>query len=309
MLRSHGWSITFTPYQVLRWGLLVTMLTIEPMGGLCNRFRAIDSAVALGHEIGLPVHVLWHINDRVGASFSDLFQTPEEIYRLTEFSSDFLKLKQVQICRALDVRRPSSYCLRADIKKLLDQDFDFRQFSRRKRLHFKTLDRFFHPYGIKRLFRPLPAIQQVIDSRCAGFVNCVGVHIRRSDHRISMKYSPTSMFVDRMKNELRDTDCDMFFVATDDDNEEELLKRTFGDRVITHSKRSRSRANSQAIEDAVIDLFCLSRTNRIIGSAFSSFTQMAAEIEGIPMDYAAGELPDASDFGWHDKPNLAGMVK
>jgi len=285
------------------------MLTIEPIGGLCNRFRAIDSAVALGHEIGLPVHVLWQINERVGSSFSDLFQMPEEIYRLTEFTSGFLKLRQIKICRALDVRRPRSYCLQKDVKELLDLGFDFRQFNHRNRLHFRTFNRFFRPYGIKSLFRPVQAIQQVIDNRCADFENCVGVHIRRTDHRPSIKYSPTSMFVDRMKKGLRDTDCNMFFVATDDESEEELLKRTFGDRVITHSKRSRSRNNAQAIEDAVIDLFCLSRTSRIIGSAFSSFTQMAAEIEGIPMEYAAGELPDASEFGWHDKPNLAGMTK
>lgn len=274
------------------------MLMIEPMGGLCNRLRTIDSAVALGHDIDLPVHVLWHINRRVGSSFSDLFQMPEEIYRMEEFTGGYLKLKRIKIRRALDVRRPRSYCLQADIKELLDQDFDFRQFSHRNRLHFKTFERFFRPYGIKRLFRPIPAIQQVIDNRCGDFENCVGVHIRRTDHRISMKYSPTSMFIDRMKNELQQTDCDMFFVATDDESVEELLKRTFGDRVIAHPKKCRSRDNSQAIEDAVIDLFCLSRTNRIIGSAFSSFTQMAAEIEGIPMEYAAGELPDPSEFGW-----------
>lgn len=285
------------------------MLMIEPMGGLCNRLRAIDSAVALGKDIDLPVRLLWHINTRIGSSFSGLFQLPQEIYGLEEFTDGYLKLNRINICRALDVRRPRSYCLRKDIKKLLGQDFDFRQFSGRRRLHFKTLDRFFRPYGIKRLFKPLPAIQQVIDSRCADFENCVGVHIRRTDHRISMKYSPTSMFVDRMKNELRDTDCNMFFVASDDKSEEELLKRTFGDRVITHPKRSLSRIDSHAIEDAVIDLFCLSRTSRVIGSAYSSFTQMAAEIEGIPMEYAAGELPDASTFGWHDNPDVAGVTK
>lgn len=260
------------------------MLMIEPMGGLCNRLRTIDSAVALGHDIELPVHVLWHINTRVGSSFSGLFQVPEEICRLEEFTQGYLKRKRLKICRALDMRRPRSYCLQTDIKQLLDQDFDFRLFSRRNRLHFKTFDRFFRPYGIKRLFRPLPAIQQVIDNRCTDFEHCVGIHVRRGDHRISMKYSPTSMFVDRMKIELQQTDCNMFFVATDDEGVEELLKRTFGDRIITHPKTSRSRDNAQAIEDAVIDLFCLSRTKRIIGSAFSSFTQMAAEIEGISME-------------------------
>ncbi|MEO1159361.1 MAG: hypothetical protein AAFW74_02750, partial [Pseudomonadota bacterium] len=172
---------------------------IEPIGGLCNRLRTIDSAVALGLEIGLPVHVLWHIHSRIGSSFGDLFQTPEEICKLEEFTSDILKKKQIGIRRALDLRSPRSYCLQKDIKALTDSEFDFRQFAGRKRLHFKTFTRFFRPYGIKRLFRPTPALQQVIDNQCAEFQNCVGVHIRRTDHGPSIKYSPTSIFIDTMK--------------------------------------------------------------------------------------------------------------
>ncbi len=274
------------------------MLTIEPIGGLCNRLRAIDSAVALGHDIGLPVHVLWRIHSRIGSSYCDLFQTPEEICKLEEFTSGFLKLNRARIGRALDVRRPRSYCLEKDIRDLVKAEFDFRQLKGRKRLYFKTLCRFFRPYGIKRLFRPTPALQQVIDNQCAEFQNCVGVHIRRTDHGPSIKYSPTSMFIEKMKKQLQETDCETFFVATDDESEDELLKRTFGDRIVTHPKQSRARDNPQAIKDAVIDLFCLSRTDRIIGSAFSSFTHMAAEIEGIPLEIAAGEAPDASEFGW-----------
>ncbi len=274
------------------------MLTIEPIGGLCNRLRAIDSAVALGLDIGQPVHVIWRIHSRLGASFGDLFQMPEEICTLEEYTSGFVKLNQAGIRRALDVRRPRSNCLQKDIKKLIDSDFDFRQLKDRKHLYFKTLSRFFRPYGIKQLFRPTPALQQVIDNKCAEFQNCVGIHIRRTDHVPSIKYSPTSMFIDMMKKQLRETDCETFFVATDDESEDELLKHTFGDRILTHPKESRTRDNSQAIQDAVIDLLCLSRTDRIIGSAFSSFSNMAAEIEGVPLEFAAGELPDESEFGW-----------
>lgn len=274
------------------------MLTIEPIGGLCNRLRAIDSAVALGLDIGQPVHVVWRIHSRLGASFSDLFQTPEEICSLEEFTSEFVKLNQAGMRRALDVRRPRSNCVQKDIKELIASDFDFRQLRGRKHLYFKTLSRFFHPYGIKQLFRPTPALQQVIDNQCAEFQNCVGVHIRRTDHGPSIKYSPTSSFVDTMKKQLQETDCETFFVATDDASEDELLKRTFGDRIVTHPKKSRARDHAQAIKDAVIDLYCLSRTDRIIGSAFSSFTRLAAEIEGIPLEFAAGEPPDASEFGW-----------
>lgn len=273
------------------------MLTIEPTGGLCNRLRTIDSAVALGQEIEKPVHIIWNINNRFGCSFPRLFEVPAEISSIRDKTPGPLPISKIDVCRLLDLRRPRSNCNNHDIQQLHRAGFDFRSLRSRSRLHFKTLDRFFDPYGIKHLFVPTAKLQDAVADRCAEFDGCVGVHIRRTDHRPS-KYSPTSQFIEKMRTELETSDCEMFFLATDDESEEHEMRKHFGNRIITYAKRNRARDNVEGIEDAVIDLFCLSRTNKIVGTAFSSFTKMAAEIGGIQYEIATEGLPDINDVVW-----------
>lgn len=46
------------------------------------------------------------------------------------------------------------------------------------------------------------------------------------------------------------------------------------------------RNSLEGMKFAVLDLFCLSKTNKIIGSVGSSYSQIAAEIGGIEVEYA-----------------------
>jgi hypothetical protein len=71
------------------------------------------------------------------------------------------------------------------------------------------------------------------------------------------------------------------FLATDSPDEEKRLREIFAYRIITHPKRSVDRQNPQAIKDALIDLFCLSKCKKIIGSYWSSFTETACELNNI----------------------------
>ena len=46
------------------------------------------------------------------------------------------------------------------------------------------------------------------------------------------------------------------------------------------------RNSLEGMKFAVVDLFCLSKTKKIIGSVGSSYSQIAAEIGGIEVEYA-----------------------
>ena len=56
------------------------------------------------------------------------------------------------------------------------------------------------------------------------------------------------------------------------------LRETFKGRTLAQEAFS--------IDEAVVDLFCLAHTRRVIGSYWSSFSDMAAEISGIPLEIA-----------------------
>ena len=59
------------------------MLIIQPIGGLCNRMRAINSARILAKNRKDKLVVVWNINQELGCPFEDLFQNPEDFKLLT----------------------------------------------------------------------------------------------------------------------------------------------------------------------------------------------------------------------------------
>ena len=73
-----------------------------------------------------------------------------------------------------------------------------------------------------------------------------------------------------------------FFLATDSPDVEESIKSNYGDRIITHDK-TLARNTVSGMQDSLIDLYCLARTNRIIGSFYSSFSEVAAKINNIEL--------------------------
>ena len=50
------------------------MLIIETNAGLCNRMRAVASAVVLGKEYDLPVKIVWPRNKALNCRFETLFE-------------------------------------------------------------------------------------------------------------------------------------------------------------------------------------------------------------------------------------------
>ena len=111
--------------------------------------------------------------------------------------------------------------------------------------------------------------------------NTIGVHIRRTDNVNALKYSPTDLFVEKIKEELYQNSDICIYLATDDPNEEKNFISEFGNKIIIYKKHSLDRNNPIAIKDAVLDLYNLSHCRKIYGSYYSSFSDTAALWTGI----------------------------
>jgi hypothetical protein len=135
-----------------------------------------------------------------------------------------------------------------------------------------------------RLFVPKTILQQSIDKLSQKFTrNTIGVHIRATDNEPSKQLSPFSVFITRMEKEICQNPEVTFFVATDEEKYQENLLEKFGkDRILYHEKVF-GRNITKGIQDAVIDLFCLSKTSKIYGSYFSSFSEVAGRLGQIPV--------------------------
>lgn len=137
------------------------------------------------------------------------------------------------------------------------------------------------PFAAFRPARPLaPAIAR--HTRAFGR-RTVGVHIRRADNDVAIATSSTAAFLDRMRAEVAAAPGTTFFVATDSPADEARVRRAFPDRVLAHQPKSLDRGRPEAARDAVIDLYCLARTRRLLGSHWSSFSETAAAIRGIEL--------------------------
>jgi len=77
-----------------------------------------------------------------------------------------------------------------------------------------------------------------------------------------------------------------FFLATDDPAEWERIGSSFPGRILNRPPQNLVRRDAAAAEDAVIDMFCLARMKRLIGSHWSSFSEVAAELGGLRLTVA-----------------------
>ena len=110
----------------------------------------------------------------------------------------------------------------------------------------------------------------------------IGVHIRRTDNVTAIGKSGTDAFIRAMEAEIVADPEVRFFLATDEKKEEAILREHFGEKLLTNENRVIDRNSVQGMHDAMIDLFSLAATDKILGSYWSSFTDVAASMRGIP---------------------------
>ena len=129
---------------------------------------------------------------------------------------------------------------------------------------------------------PIRSIRDEVDELASRFSGTtIGVHIRRRDfvsHGWANR-SPTELFVRLMEDEITRDDNVRFYVATDSEQELTDLQCHFGNRIVTQPTTHRaSRRSVDAIRAAVVDMYTLARTGKVIASAGSTFSYMAARI-------------------------------
>ena len=254
------------------------MVIIQPSGGLCNRMRVINSSLELAKRKNAKLLVLWYVADELNAPFESLFQ-PVEKFKVINFTSlkDLRKLWYQLTART----RVSN----ADIENnttngTLNQDFFD---SIKLPAYIFTWEHFYDADENFKLFKPTGELQRRIDEVTKHFTeDMVSVHIRRTDQVVSIAHSKTENFIELMNREIEANPEVKFFLATDDKEEEALLRKTFPGRIVSNENRTLRRDSLDGMYDALLDLYCLAACKKIIGSYFSSFTDTAASLGGIP---------------------------
>ena len=243
-------------------------LIVAPCEGLCNRFRAIGSARRLCRRLGARLSIVWDWDEftqffaplpdadviRLGSICqwrSDSFRNGEGIIRTIDVSRSTVKLRTCHMFSGNDEPPVGLWQLRE---------------------FFPTL---------------APHLATTVERFAAEhFERVVGMHIRRTDNRRSIARSPDDLFLARARAiaaaGMR------IFLATDNVRTEEKMRAELGDAVFTYPKRATlaarwpRRFDPIALEDDLIDLFLLARTQYVLGSSGSSFSAVAMVLNDSP---------------------------
>jgi len=265
------------------------LMIIEPTGGLANRMRAIDSAIAFANQNNSKLHVLWFRNRDCNCRFHLLFETPKEVNALIDLRSGLLSRIIRKLIKFFLSAPSNVYLDHSVIEQLKTKsgsaftsiNLILENISRKSLAYVQTFHRFYETPAYKRYssLKPIPQLRKKINT--LDLSNHVGIHIRRTDNHKSIENSPLEGFVTAMQREISINQDVLFFLSTDDPESVQRLEEVFPRRITTRKVKSLDRNDPSAIQEALMDLYSLANCRKIIGSYWSSFTDVAAEINQI----------------------------
>lgn len=261
-----------------------TTIEVVPFGGLGNRLRVLNSALFLGDEIGANVLLGWIVKAELNAEFNDLYKSATlpfgRIGRLKMFI--FAKfLKHIFIQKYTGFYK----FFLSFIYDLVIFDHEIKTWSEQRLLAeingsgkvlIATLYQFWK-FDDYNNFVLTDSLKNQVENKLMGFENMVGVHVRRTDHTDIIRSTSLNSYYDKMDQLLRASSTVKFFICSDDLEVKKDMKERYGENVIFNDIEL-TRTSSTGMEGAILDIYLLAQTTKIIANSKSSFAVMASKI-------------------------------
>lgn len=304
-----------------------------PTSGLANQLRGLTSAILLAQDLEREFHLSWNKHqDMPDTTLSDLFAEPT--FPFTQIVGESFSWLQ----RRRFVRRDREIAGLFDrIQKILYRHHQFNALgidmmakairaaepllvisSYYSYSHQATSDLQFYRrrHELYKRFIPVPEVKQAVDSFIADSFapHTIGIHLRTG---ISMRNAsegivdanhfwprgiPFPLFFELIDDEIRSHPETRIFLATDNTLESAPIADRYGERVVMYPQNTdggmvgRSALTDQ--KGALIDLYLLSRCQKLIGTYNSTFSYEAAVIGDVPfVEMSPSGLRQNQDLG------------
>jgi hypothetical protein len=258
------------------------MMTVVPEGGLCNRLRVLASASVLAQATGQQMRAHWYRTPDFNCRFDALFAIVDLPFQVIEGGAMSKPAKA--LTRWHDLRAALGGTPRLGPRETAPGAFDFDAMAPRLRrgdVFIRSNSCLVSRPRMFQAFKPVGDAASRISGIRARLARSVGVHVRRTDNDKASAFSTLERFVELMHAELLSNADTEFFVATDDPEAIRALRQEFGQRVWEYPKRAYARDEPMSLVDAVVDLYGLGSSRKLIGSYWSSFTDTAAALNDI----------------------------
>lgn len=262
-------------------------------GGLGNRLKVLTSGQALAEAAGAKLKFLWPVCAACGCSYEHLFLPGADVETVPECAVESLP-------RRIGWGVPPTNLLTESGERL---ELGHMSWLVRPDL-YPGHDRIW-PKVVKWFdsLAPQPRITQRVQEFVDRYYRpcMLGVHLRRGDFHMWRPdvVANTDATIRAVQEHLTRWPEAGIFLATDDsapagylgaptEGVRELLLHQFGDRIVSAQPGSLDRTDPAAIEDALVDLLLLRRTQAVVGTASSSFSELAAFGRDVPFTTTEG---------------------
>lgn len=245
-------------------------MVLRPGSGLCNRMQALASGIILSRKLNRKCVIIWLVTDDLNARFEDLFEPLPYKMITMRLGSKIFSLVHILLRKLLfyvddflpDGTNVGAYYERWENKLKSSQI-----------LYIASGENILRTTKGFEIFKVSSKVLSRNEIQADGYI---GIHIRRTDNEWSKENSPTRLFEEAIEKELQENESQLFYLATDDPREEKHLKSLYPKNIIVRKKRSFGRDSIEGMQDAVLDLYNLSRCKKIYGCHRSSFSRVAS---------------------------------
>ncbi len=262
------------------------MITVKPYGGLGNRIRVLYSVLGTSQKWDHQIKIIWDCHQELNCPFEELFLIPENcrvrnikqglIRKLYRYTFDKLHLSKLRSYRYDLVLSDK------EISNIRKKAVDPGPLFEHSNIYIESCLDFYRGPEITDFLTINPAIKREAQKTYDTFGTKVyGIHVRQTDNIMSKKYSSPSAFQRLIRKRLREESDAQFFLATDSMEVEERFMSEFGKSMIVRQNKELDRNSEQGVKDALIEMICLSKTKKIYGSYYSSFTSVSAMLSGV----------------------------
>ena len=288
---------------------------IQPTNGLGNRLRLIESYYKFCSFKGCKLNIYWTSSPGFSEEkFQDLFNIDTLNKSIINFISkdQFLEVRKNVFCLddfvfqndhsehivknkdlIMDKIINSSLCFRGSI--CLNHVFEYDNII--NKIHRK-----FKPNCFTSSLKPSHCLENEVKNIINYFNSDVlGVHIRRGDAINGLWKDKYLFSTDEMFCEKIEEHNGFVFLSTDCERTQSKFLSKFGNKIIYNPQKKFNNPNQNILEeklfqkDAVVDMFCLSACSKMIGTNWSSFSEIASVIgrgvnsTNIPFNFKINE--------------------
>ena len=264
---------------------------IHVQHGLSNRMRAYTSVKVMAERTNRELILIWEPDIHCDCYFHDLFTNPVKTITLEQ-----LDLSKCQCYNYIETEEGSKMSENIDDKIKKDIYIKSAYVIKNRTVSYTRTN------NMLKTLTPVPEIQKEIDKYDTQHM--VAVHIRmkagknycdepcedpsnwtdEARHLIFTwrENSHYKKFAKEMQSMIKRSPSIQFYLAADLQETYDYLTQKFPNN-ITYYKRDTFDRSKDQIKSAVVDLWLLSKCHSMLGSYWSSFTEMAKRL-GVPRE-------------------------